>query len=535
MTIIAAKGVCVGPRASAARNPRWRGGFPLALLFALAGAVSGSEAAEARPKPLFPDAAPVCTPADLLKLSLPHTTIDSAVVDPTDGSCRVVATVTHPPAGDKVKVYIGLPMKGWNGRFRGTGGGGFVGGRPESLRGPLALGYAAGATDTGHETRGGSFALDADGRLNWQLIRDNAYLGIHDMTVVGKALVKAFYGKAPRYSYFVGSSTGGRQGLMEAQRYPDDYDGIVSACPAINWHRFLLCDLWPQVVMLAAGNLVPKEKLDAATAAAIAACDGLDGVTDGVIDDPMRCNYDPKALVGTMVGGSVFTTADADVVRKLWEEARAHDGSFMWHGMVPGTDLFETAGSTGSPLTGRPFGIALDYLRFYLVQDPNWDWRNLTPAKFELLWRQSVEQYGEVIGTDNPDLGAFRDRGGKVIIYHGLADQQIPAGGTIDYYRKVQQRMGGAEKTAQFARLFLVPGVNHGFRGAGPAPTGMVDAIIHWVEEGQPPEKLIAESRDAAGKIVRTRPLFPYPQVAKYKGSGSTDEAANFVPGVAAP
>ncbi|MDO8632865.1 MAG: tannase/feruloyl esterase family alpha/beta hydrolase, partial [Phycisphaerales bacterium] len=360
-------------------------------------------------------------------------------------------------------------------------------------------------------------------------IRDNAYLGIHDMTVVGKALTEAFYGKAPRYSYFVGGSTGGRQGLSEAQRYPNDYDGIVSACPAINWHRFLPSDLWPQVVMLAAGNFMPKAKLDAATAAAVAACDALDGVTDGVIDDPTRCAYDPKSLVGAKVGESTFTEADADVVRKIWEGPRGQDGAFLWHGMARGTDVFATAGTAGSPLAGRPFGIAMEYFRYYLAQDPKWDWTTLTPAGFELIWRQSVEQFGAVLGTDNPDLAPFRDRGGKIIIYHGLADQQIPAAGTIDSYKRVLQQMGGAEKTAQFARLFLVPGVDHGFRGVGPAPTGQVDAIIRWVEEGLPPDKLIAERRDQNGTIVRTRPLFPYPQVAKYKGSGSTDDGANFV------
>jgi len=159
----------------------------------------------------------------------------------------------------------------------------------------------------------------------------------------------------------------------------------------------------------------------------------------------------------------------------------------------------------------------------------------LTPAGFELLWRQSVEQYGAIIGTDDPDLSRFRDRGGKVIIYHGMADQLIPAAGTIDYYKLVQQQMGGTKKTSQFARLFLAPGVDHGFRGAGPTPTGQMDAIIRWVEEGKTPEKLIAERRDSSGKIIRTRPLFPFPQVAKYKGSGSADAAENFVSRTPAP
>ena len=178
---------------------------------------------------------------------------------------------------------------------------------------------------------------------------------------------------------------------------------------------------------------------------------------------------------------------------------------------------------------GKPFSIPLDWFRFFLIQNPQRDWTTLTPAGSELLWRQSVEEFGAVIGTDDPDLARFRDRGGKIIIYHGLADQLIPAEGTIDYYKRVQQQMGGAERTSQFARLFLAPGVDHGFHGAGPTPTGQMEAIIRWVEEGQAPYKLIAERRDSNGKVIRTRPLFPFPQVAKYKGSGSTDEAANFV------
>ncbi|MBI5385949.1 MAG: tannase/feruloyl esterase family alpha/beta hydrolase [Verrucomicrobia bacterium] len=509
-------------------NCHWRIKRTL-VVTALLGVIGFVRAAETLPKPLYPGAVPVCPCETLAKVSLPNTTIDSAALDPSNGWCRVTATVTHPPSGDRVKVFIGLPVTNWNGRFRGNGGGGFSGGSAGSLRGPMAQGYAAGATDTGHEGGSGSFALDANGRLNWQSIQDNAYLGIHEMTVVGKALTQAFYGKAPRYSYFTGGSTGGRQGLMEAQRYPDDYDGILSACPAINWHRFLPADLWPQVVMVAAKNFVPKSKLDAATAAAVAACDALDGVKDGVIADPTHCTYDPKALVGTKVGDATFTDADADVVRKIWEGPRGQDGTFLWHGLARGTDLFALAGTGGSPLSGKPFGIPLDWFRFFLIQDPKWDWTTLTPAGFELLWRQSVEQYGAVIGTDDPDLTRFRDRGGKVIILHGLADQLIPAEGTIDYYKRVQQRMGGPEKAAQFARLFLAPGVDHGFRGAGTTPTGQMEALIRWVEEGLAPDKLMAERRDAAGKVFQTRPLFPFPRVAKYKGTGSTDDAANFV------
>jgi len=316
---------------------------------------------------------------------------------------------------------------------------------------------------------------------------------------------------------------------MEAQRFPEDYDGIVSGCPAINWHRFIPAIFWPQVVMVNSKTFVSKAKLEAATAAAIAACDTSDGVTDRVIDDPLRCDWDPKALVGTKVDDDTFTEADADVIRKIWEGPRGQDGSFLWHGMARGADLSALAGTSGSPLKGRPFGIPLEWFQYFLLQDPKWDFTTLTPAGFELLWRQSVEQYGAVIGTDDPDLTRLRDRGGKVIIYHGLTDQLIPAEGTVDYYKRVQQRMGGAEKTAQFTRLFLAPGVDHGFRGAGPTPIGVMDAIISWVEEGRAPDKLMAEKRDSNRKIIQTRPLFPYPQIAKYKGTGSTDDAENFV------
>lgn len=495
----------------------------LAIVFCV---VQLAQSAEVALKPIYPDAIPACPCENLRHVSIPNTTIESAMIDPSDGSCRVTALVTHPPAGDEVRVWIALPTKNWNGRFRGNGGGGFSGGSTNSLRGPVARGFAAGATDTGHAGGSGSFALDGKGRLNWESIVNNAYRGVHDMTVVGKALTQAFYGKPARYSYFVGGSSGGRQGLMEAQRYPDDYDGILSGCPAINWHRFLPSDLWPQVVMLEAKNFVPKAKLDAVTSAAVAACDELDGVKDGVIDDPGRCGYDPKRFVGTRIGEETFTETDAEVVRRIWEGARGQDGSFLWYGLDRGTDLSALAGTAGSPLTGRPFGIPLDWFRYFLLQDPKWDETALTPAHFEMLWRQSVEQYGIVFGTDDPDLTRFRDRGGKIIIYHGLIDQLIPAEGTVDYYKRVMARMGA--ETAQFARLFLVPGVDHGFRGPGPTPTGQFEALIRWVEEGRAPDMLLGERRDPSGKVIGTRPLFPYPRVARYKGTGNPEDAANY-------
>jgi feruloyl esterase len=463
------------------------------------------------PKPLYGDIEPVLSADALKDVKIPDTTIESVTTN-ADGSVRVTAVVTHPPASDRVHVFIALPSKGWNGRFQGTGGGGFSGGSTFGLEGPARQGYAAGATDTGHPGMDGSFALDANGRLNWQAVVDNAYEGIHDMTVVGKALTTAYYGKPPKYSYFVGFSTGGRQGLSEAQRFPDDYDGIVSGCPAINWHKFVISSLWSQVVMNAANNHLSAAKLRAATQAFIAACDDVDGVKDGVVEEPSRCTYDPKALIGTQVGDSTFTEADADVIRKLWDGPRAQDGTFLWYGLNKGADL--------TAMGLRPFMISADYVRYFLVQDPKWDGSRITPAEFERLFKQSVEEYGAVFGTDNPDLSRFRDHGGKIVLMHGQADQLIMTQGTVDYYKRVVQQMGGHDKTMQFARLFLIPGAGHGNGGVG---NGAVDAVLHWVEDGVAPEKLINRTRN------RARPLFPYPELAKYKGSGSTDDAANFV------
>ena len=483
-------------------------------------------------KPIYADAAPVCSPEDLKKVVIPNMTIESVAIDKRDGAVRVTAIVTHPPANDRVKVWVALPVKNWNGRFRGIGGGGFLTGHPETMRAAVAQGFAAGATDGGHEGGSGSFALHASGRLNWQEIRDFAYLGIHEMTVVGKALTQAFYGKAPRYSYFVGASTGGRQGLTEAQRYPDDYDGIFSGCPAINWASFLAAStLWPQVVMHDAKHLVSKEKLAAVTAAAIAACDPHDGVSDGVIDDPDKCKWDPKAFVGTKVGDSTFTEEDAGVVRMIWAGPTGHEGRFLGHGYSHGADLFATAGTEGMPLKPKPFGIGLDWFRYFLVRSPDFDGTQMTAAEFELLVNQSVELFGPVFNSNDPDLSVFRDRGGKVIILHGLTDQLIPHEGSVDYYERVQKQMGGAEQTAKFARLFLVPGVDHGFSGPGASPSliHMIYPLVAWVEEGKAPDQLLGEARDAAGKVIRTRPVFPYPQTARYTGTGDPNDAKNFV------
>lgn len=462
-------------------------------------------------RPVYSKVTPVCSCEDLKKLSVPNTVIESAVLSDGGSSCRITAVVNHPPSNDRVTVTIALPVNNWNGRFYGMGGGGFMAGIPLMLMLPLSQGFAAAVSDAGHEGGSGSFALDTmEQRLQWQEIRDFAYLGIHDMTVVGKELVKAFYGKPAGYSYFVGGSTGGRQAMMEAQRYPDDYDGIMSYFPAINWSRFVLADLWPQTVMNNENNYVSRAKLEAVTNAVIAASDANDGIVDGVIDDPVNCTWDPKVYVGTKVGEEFFSEADANVVRRIWEGPRTYDGKFLWYGLTRGTNLFDLAGTRGDPLTGAPFGIAMEWVRYFLVLNPRWDIKSLSWAEFELLFNQSVDQYTTVIGTDDPDLTSFRDSGGKLIIIHGLADQLIPSQGTVEYFRKMEAVMGGGQSTSEFVRLFLVPGVDHGLIGAGASPVGQLDNLVRWVEEGKAPQYISADKKDESGNIIRTRKIMPY-------------------------
>ena len=461
-------------------------------------------------KPLYGEITPVCDCHALTKVSFPNARIESAVVNEQEGSCRVTVIVNHPPAKDSVKVWIGLPIKHWNGRFEGTGGGGFLGGAAFSLGYPMTQGFAVGATNTGHDGGSGSFALDSNRQLQWQLIRDNAYLGIHDMTLVGKALVQSFYGKPARYAYFVGGSTGGRQGLSEAQRYPDDYDGILSLCPATNWTRLLAADLWPQVVMHELNDYLPTQKFIAFNKALLEAVDGKDGMVDSVIEDPIHLQFDPKVFVGMKMGNSLFTEADAEVIKRIWGGAKTIDGKFLWYGTTPGTNLIDLAGTKGDPPTGNPFGISSEWVRYFLLSNPGWKGVPLTHEEFQLLCEQSLEQYSEVFATDNPDLTRFRDHGGKLIIVHGLSDNLIAPQGSINYYERVQGRMGGQAETAKFALLFLFPGLDHGFNGYGAKPTNHFDVLIHWVEEGKVPDKINAEVRDKSNNLVRSRSFAPY-------------------------
>lgn len=449
--------------------------------------------------------------------------VANAVQDNGDAStppvCKVTVTATHPPAGDTENIWIWLPSNGWNGRFQGTGGSGYQGGSQANLTQPLKDGYAAGATDTGHAVNNGSFALNADGTLSWQLVQDNI-LGVHEMTVAGKALAETYYGKKPHYAYFTGCSTGGRQGTVEAAQYPSDYDGILGGSPAINVTKVRVAQLWGQLLMKQSNDFLPGCKLDAATAAAVQACDTIDGVQDGVITDPTKCHYDPHALVGTVTPCGTITTTDADILAKIWKGAQDSQGNFMWYGQPRGASL-TTQNNTvmvNGQLDGMPTSFDMDWIRYFLTQHPDWDWHTLTQDQFEQFFVQSQQEFS--LFNDSADLTAFNQAGGKVLWWQGQADQLLAPLGMTSYYDAVARSAGGLHRAQDFARLYMAPGVGHCGGGAGAQPAGQLDALKRWVEQGKAPRTLLAQKTDTNGNVTMERPLCAYPQTATYRGHG---------------
>lgn len=469
--------------------------------------------------------------ASLAELQLPDTTI-SPTSDPGDAttpaSCRVHLTVTHPPAGDVVNVWVYLPDIGWNGRFQGIGGGGYVGGTESSLVAPLRQGYAAGATDAGSPGTDATFFLNADHSINYQRARDWGYLGIHDMTVRAKALVSAYYGGGPRYSYFNGCSTGGRQGLTEAQRYPADYNGILAGSPVINLIEVNAAQMWPQLLMLENNDFLPPCKYQAAVDAVVQACDTVgDGVKDGVIGDPRACHWDPAALIGMETPCGIITRTDADIIRSIWEGPRRSDGSFMWYGILPGARFsgIATTVEINGQWVGQPRQTQI--IGSWVLHDPSWDWMTLTQASFQQLFDEAAEEWDATQSSNNPDLRAFARRGGRILMWHGLADFGVPPEGSMDYLERVRDVVGPA-RTNAFMRLFMAPGVDHCGGGPGPQPTGQFDDLVRWVERGQVPSTIASVKTDTTGAVTQTRPICAYPDVARYKGRGDVNDGANY-------
>ncbi len=473
---------------------------------------------------------------DLSRVTDAPVTLTSATIVTTGVApyCEVRGTIA--PANT---IVMRLPTQGWTQRYVQTGCGGECGvaniGYTEAATCPIiADGTVASATtDMGHQGQGNPAGAWAAGNPQAQI--DFAYRGVHVTSQVAKAVIARFYGRRPVYSYFNGCSDGGREALMEAQRYPDDFDGIAAGAPAANmvvqntfhhaWNVLTNKDAAGNYILLAG-------KLPMIHAAVLATCDRLDGVADGVIDDPRSCHFDPATLVCKTGQDptTCLTAAEAGVVQRL------HDGATDPHGRHLEPEISHEWGSElawtlfvpatqGVTVGSENFVLAFArYLAYFNVANPAWQ---LSDLKFTVPSFWDTVQTSSYLSATDPDLGAFARSGGKLLLWHGWNDQHISPQGTLAYYDAMRRTLG-SRAVDRFARLYLFPGVTHCGGGEGPDTFDILTPVMAWVEGGVEPQKIVA-SKVVDGAVTRTRPVFPYPAVARYLGAGSTDDAASFV------
>jgi hypothetical protein len=453
--------------------------------------------------------------------------------------CEVKLYLTHPGADDKVLVRTWLPLhrEDWNGRFLGTGGGAWATGFDETLLGPgVEAGYAVSETDGGHYTNplDASWAVNPDGSVNWALLRNFATRSLADQVRVGKSVAEQFFGEKPHHSYWTGCSQGGRQGYAIAQTYPDLLDGINAYAPAIDLVHLAMGSYWPQLVMQEADSLMSQCEFSAFLTQTIEECDILDGVRDGIIEDPEACTFNPDTLVGQKIhceGEDIeITQKMADVVRNIHHGPQSALGHDLWHGYTHGTPLDGVAKVTTNAEGVRspvPFGMGTSFIHNLLLKDPSYNLSTLSHSQYLGLWAYADEQYGWMLSTENPDLTAFKDAGGKLLTWHGINDEVIPYQNTVQYRARVEFEMGGSKAVNEFYRVFLAPGVLHCGQGAGPKPKDSLDVLVQWVEEGEPPETLEAETENWKGERI-TRALCPYPKKTKYMGVGDGFRASSW-------
>jgi feruloyl esterase len=472
---------------------------------------------------------PATACVDLTSLRIPDTAIASAAVvagGPAGGGlaqatlpahCKVAAVATPTP-DSHINIEIWIPVDNWNGRLLGTANGGFSGSIPvAAMATAVARGYAAVGTDTGHA---GDQLEFGDGHP--EKIVDWAYRSVHVMTGLAKLVIRDHRGRFPDRSYFNGCSTGGQQGLSEAQRFPDDYDGIVAGDPGHNRVRLILGFLWSWMAAHPDGSrsILTPASLSLATRAAVDSCDADDGLKDGLIADPRRCRFDPSTLIcrGTP-SDACLTPEQAAAIKKIYDGARnARTGEQIFPGWARGSEQ-----GWGGYITNPAEPVRFQFFTSFLFHDPKWDMHSFD-------WDRDVA-YAEAqlpyLAATSRDLDAFKRRGGKLIMYTGTADPVAPPADAFSYYEDVARRAGGYETASQLFRFFPVPGMGHCNGGPGPSVFDALGALEQWVEAGRAPDTILA-SHVTAGKVDRTRPLCPYPRVAKYKGTGSVDDAANF-------
>jgi feruloyl esterase len=478
------------------------------------------------------------TPCEQLKsLSLPNTTLTAVEMvaagpyQPPTGAgrgaggpaslteqqtlpahCRVAATL-RPSSDSDIKMELWLPAENWNGKFQMVGNGGWAGiiSFPQ-MAAALREGYAASSTDTGHEGGNGMFALDHP-----EKIVDFGWRAVHETAVQSKALIAAFYGGNPRYSYWNGCSTGGRQALVEVTKFPNDFDGVIAGAPA-NPHIHLHAAGVERSIELMKNpqGILSEAKVQTLHKAVVAACDKLDGVKDGLVGDPQKCHFDPASLLCKGADSdSCLTAAQVETVKIVYADVKTRKGEIVWTGFEPGGEL-QYASLRNVPT--QPGG-GWDSIRILGHQDANYDFH-----KFDL---DSDVALADKSGIDahTYDLSPFKQHGGKLLMYHGWADPAIAPGNTVNFYSGVLQTMGKDQD--EWLRLFMVPGMQHCSGGPGTDQFNKVAVLERWREDGVAPAQILA-SHVTNGTVDMTRPLCPYPQVAVYKGAGSTNDAANF-------
>jgi feruloyl esterase len=445
--------------------------------------------------------------------------------------CRIEGVV-RPTADSEIKFELWMPpAEAWNGKFQGVGNGGYSGTISyTALAAALRRGYATASTDTGHTGDDMKF-----GQGHPEKVVDWAYRSIHVMTETAKVILRNHTGRFPDHSYFVGCSSGGHQALSEAQRFPDDYDGIIAGDPANNRIRqtFGFLYSWIATHGRDGAPILPAAKLTLLTRASVEACDSIDGLKDGLIDDPRRCTFDPgkllcKAAPGAAAGDEslCLTAQQVDAARKMYEGLKSpRTGELSYAGWPRGSEGFGDTPiqSWRQYVMDPPEPMRIGFFRYFLFHDPNWDYhtidwdRDLAYAEQKLPFMAAVDR----------DLSPFKKRGGKLLMYTGWADPVVPPQDTVAYYDAVVKAMGGLEKTRDFYRFFLAPGMGHCGGGPGPNQFDMLTALEQWVEKGVAPDRIVA-THSTNARVDRTRPLCMYPLVARWKGSGSTDEAVNF-------
>jgi Tannase and feruloyl esterase len=426
--------------------------------------------------------------------------------------CRVAATL-KPTPDSNIKIEVWLPASGWNWKLESVGNGAWAGSISyRDLAAAITAGYAAASTDTGHTETTAAFVVGHPERLI-----DFAYRAVHEMTVAAKAIIVGYYGSGAVRAYFNGCSTGGRQALAEAQRYPADYDGIIAGAAANYPTHLQGAQVWTTKITNEDDGYIPPAKYTLIHNAVLEACDALDGVKDRVLEDPRVCHFDPQALACQGPDEPTCLTApQVEVARKIY----AGPGPSLFPGLERGSEI------GWATLSGpKPMALAAETYQYLVFKNPKWDYRTFDPARDMAIADKAI---GPLMNAIDPNLKPFFQRGGRLLMYHGWADPGIAPQNSVNYFTSVEDAAGGKAAASNSIRLFMVPGMGHCAGGDGTDDFDKIGALSSWVDTNQAPKSILAAHK-TKGVADRTRPLCPYPETAHYKGSGSTDDAANFV------